>query len=71
MDKLTFKFVRLLKGMEQKEFAEMLGVSYSLVNAIEASRLKVSRRTKSRLLSALDLTDAKLVELEEASNAIK
>lgn len=52
-----FKAIRLSKRLTQKQFADLLGVSRSTVEAIENGRRPISDTVRARLAQEVDASD--------------
>lgn len=64
MNSNSFKALRLKKGMTQKEYAEMLGVSESTIAAIESGRRSISDLVRARLAQKIDIDEDSIYFLE-------
>jgi transcriptional regulator with XRE-family HTH domain len=60
----NFKAIRLKQKMTQQEFAELLGVSRSTIEAIESGRRPISDLVRARLAQKIDLDQESLRFLE-------
>lgn len=45
----TFRAVRVLRGLTQKEFASMIGVSHALVTFIEKGEKRLTEKTANKV----------------------
>jgi len=64
MNREKFKALRLQKGMTQKEFADLLRVSESTVEAIENGRREISDTVKARLAQNFEVSEELLLFLD-------
>ena len=65
MNKDIFRGIRLKNGMTQQSLADLIGVSRSLIEAIEAGRTAISPRTKAKLAGHFEVDDGLLLFLCE------
>ena len=59
----SLKVLRIKNHLNQKEIAEMLGVSYPTYNLIEQGKRKGSTEFWAKLQKAFNLTDAEMWQL--------
>ncbi|MCM3705845.1 MULTISPECIES: helix-turn-helix transcriptional regulator [Cytobacillus] len=64
MNANSFKGLRLKKGMTQKEYADLLGVSESTIAAIETGRRPISDLVRARLAQKIELDEDSIYFLE-------
>lgn len=65
MTKELFRLIRVEKRLNQRQFAERLGVSSALVAMIESGKRDVSKRTAAKIVHALGLTESDFDRLAE------
>lgn len=65
MNKDIFRGIRLKNGMTQQSLADRIGVSRSLIEAIEAGRTSISPRTKAKLAGHFGVDDGLLLFLQD------
>lgn len=71
MTGLTVRAIRLYYGLTQREFAKLLGVSYSTIGAIESGRRKVTKNMRIKIAQTFDLTDEVIAAIERAHKVVK
>lgn len=57
MNRHLFKAIRLEKGLTQREFGELLGLSQSTIANIEAGRREITDTVRARLAKNVNMTD--------------
>ncbi|MED4127482.1 helix-turn-helix transcriptional regulator [Shouchella miscanthi] len=65
MNKETFRALRLKEGLTQKEFASILGVSTSSVEAIESGRRNISDKVRAKLATEYPLDESYFIYFDQ------
>ena len=57
MNRHLFKAIRLERGLTQRDFGELLGLSQSTIANIEAGRREITDTVRARLAKNVNMTD--------------
>ena len=70
MDKNTFKLIRWFLRMNQEQFSEYLGVTYSTVAAIEGGERKISGNVQGKIAHKFDAERPDFIKYVQRHNAL-
>ncbi|GGH72758.1 hypothetical protein GCM10010978_09960 [Compostibacillus humi] len=70
MTKETFKLIRWYLRMNQEQFAEYLGVTYSTVAAIESGERGISENVRGKIAHKFDASDPDFLEYVKRYQAL-
>lgn len=59
---IRIKSFRKLRGYTQKEFAQKMGVSLSIIGAVERGMRRLDRRLMLKVLTTLEIDETELLE---------
>ena len=65
MNGQTLKFLRMAHGLNQREFAKLLGVTYQHVNSTENGKSTFTNQFKSHVLHTLKVTEETIAIVEK------
>ena len=67
----VIKTIRRMSNLDQIEFSEKVGISFSLVGKIESGNASLTKRTVSKIMHAFRLTEQDIADLESVVEHLK
>lgn len=71
MSNELFRLIRIQNRMSQRQFADRIGISKTLVALIETNERPVSKTTKMKVMSSLSITEDDLELLAKMQSRLK
>ncbi|MGX1373380.1 DNA-binding transcriptional regulator YiaG [Priestia megaterium] len=68
MDKETIKLIRKNYNMNQRNFAEAVNCSFSLIALVEVGKRRITENLENKIKSAFHLDDQKIQDLTSSIN---
>ncbi|KLV28883.1 helix-turn-helix domain-containing protein [Priestia megaterium] len=68
MDKETIKLIRKSYNMNQRNFAEAVNCSFSLIALVEVGKRRITENLENKIKSAFHLDDQKIQKLTSSIN---
>ncbi|CAK8583453.1 XRE family transcriptional regulator (plasmid) [Priestia megaterium] len=68
MDKETIKLIRKSYNMNQRNFAEAVNCSFSLIALVEVGKRRITENLENKIKSAFHLDDQKIQDLTSSIN---